>query len=290
VYSGAFCDLRFVFKKKKIVQRSILSSFLFNVFINELDEKIASLQRSIYKTRKFCVNEVCRNKSSRKNRRKVDFNFRTTNLKQVSKNSSTQIKEFIHEKSHSKNMGLEIKHVQHVRYVNNFLIGIAGSRELALQIRKYLNNFIRSNLHLKIKRDDLISCYNKQVEFLGHSVSFNQYKKEKNTVRERIYAVMKGRSIFKLSKNDKRLTKVTSNQFYSNISKRFKILLNQPKTSVIDEYNAEVSARFIVHKNLSFQFSEILCLDNREPLNELLSLANFNKLFSEKPPNLFLSC
>ena len=290
MYSGAFCDLQFVFEKKKIVQRSILSSFLFNVFINELDEKIASLQRSIYKTRKICVNEVCRNKSSRKNRCKVNFNFRTTNLKKVSKKTSTQIKEFIYKKSYSKNMGSETKHIQHVRHVDDFLIGIAGSREFALQIRKYLNNFIRSNLHLKIKKDHLTSCHNKQVEFLGHFVSFSKYKKEKNITRKRIYAFMKNRSILKLSKKDKRITKVTSNQFYFNILKQFEIPLNQPKMSIIDESNAESSARLIAYKSLSFQFSKFLCSDNREPLNELLSLVNFNKLFLEEKNNPFSSC
>ena len=60
--------------------------------------------------------------------------------------------------------------------MDEFLVGIVGSREFALQIRKDLNNFIKSNLHLEVKKDNLVSCNDKPVKFLGYLIGLNKYK------------------------------------------------------------------------------------------------------------------
>lgn len=296
LYSGVLYDLRFIFKKKKVIQKSVLSSFLFNIYMDELDKKITSLRKSIHQKRKFYRNVIYKSKFLNKNERKVDFNFVVTNLKQVSKKTFTQIKKFVCKKSRFesnrwKDIGLEMKSIQYIRYADDFLIGIAGKCEFALQIRKYLNNFIKNNLYLEIKKDHLTNCYDKQIEFLGYFISFSEYKEKRNAISKRIRAVMKNKdkSISRFLKSDKRLAKAKSHQFYSNVLKQFEILSNKLEISGMEKFHTKVFARLIAYKGLSFQFLEILRLDNWEQLNELLSSIDFNKLSSKKNNNSALS-
>jgi len=184
-----------------------------------------------------------------------------------------------------------MKSIQYIRYADDFLIGIAGKCEFALQIRKYLNNFIKNNLYLEIKKDHLTNCYDKQIEFLGYFISFSEYKEKRNAISKRIRAVMKNKdkSISRFLESDKRLAKAKSHQFYSNVLKQFEILSNKLEISGMEKFHTKVFARLIAYKGLSFQFLEILRLDNWEQLNELLSSIDFNKLSSKKNNNSALS-
>jgi hypothetical protein len=63
-----------------------------------------------------------------------------------------------HHKKYGRKKGiyLKVQYIQYVRYANDFLIGIVGSRNYANKIRKNINNFLKSNLHLEIKKDNLV--------------------------------------------------------------------------------------------------------------------------------------
>ena len=50
--SGIILELEHSFERKGVPQRSILSFFLFNVYMNEFDQKILSFQKKIKDTHK----------------------------------------------------------------------------------------------------------------------------------------------------------------------------------------------------------------------------------------------
>jgi retron-type reverse transcriptase len=272
--SGAIHDLILVFEKKGIAKGSILSPFLFNIYMHELDEKVVSLQKLIYETNKSHESVVYGNKEAEINYHKISRDFATDNSKRFlkkyrSKEVLIQARKTVYKKHHDKygrrkGVNSEVRHIQYVRYVDDFLVGIVGSREFALHIRKDLNNFIKSNLHLEVKKDNLVSRNDKPVKFLGYLIGLSEYKVKTSAIPKSIRAAMKNKnkSISRFLESDKRLAKAKSNQFYSNVLKQFDILLSKLKISISNKSHAEILPALIAYKGLGSSLLKSLSLGN----------------------------
>lgn len=299
--SGAIHDLQFIFEKKGIAQGSILSPFLFNIYMHELDEKVVSLQKLTYETHKSHESAAYGNKEAEINYRKIRRDFATDNLKRSlkkygSKEALIQARKTAYKEHHDKygrrkGVDSEVRHIQYVRYVDDFLVGIVGSREFALQIRKDLNNFIKSNLHLEVKKNNLVSRNDKPVKFLGHFIDFSEYKVKTSGIPKSTRAAIKNKnkSISRFLESDKRLARAKSSQFYSNVLKQFDILSSKLKISISNKPRAEILPSLIAYKGLGSYLLKTLSLDNWDQFNELLSSIDSQKLSSEERNNPALS-
>lgn len=299
--SGVIHDFQLIFEKKRIVQDTILSPFLFNIYMHELDEKMVSLQNLTYETHKSHESAVYGNKEAEMNHRKISRDFAANNLKRSlkkygSKEALIQARKIAYKEHHDKygrrkGMDSEVRHIQYVRYADNFLIGIAGSREYTVQIRKDLNNFIKSNLHLEVKKDNLVSRNDKPVKFLGHLIGLSEYRVETSAIPTSIRAAMKNKnkSIARFLESDKQLARAKSHLFYSNVLKQFNILSSKLKISISNKLHADILSTLIAYKGLGSYLLKTLSLDNWEQFNELLSSIDSQKLFSEEKNNPALS-
>jgi hypothetical protein len=75
--------------------------------------------------------------------------------------------------------------------VDDFFIGIVGSREFATPVRKDINNFINGNLHLNARKDNLIDCNDGQIKFLGYLIGFFEFKVKMSVILKAIRAARK---------------------------------------------------------------------------------------------------
>jgi hypothetical protein len=299
--SGAIHDLQYIFETKIVVQGSVLSPLLFNIYMHELDEKVVCLQKLTHDTYKSHESANYGNKEAEVNYRRTRRDFINKNLKRslgkyCSKEALIQSRKILYKEHHDKygrrkNIHLEARHIQYVRYMDDFLVGIVGNREFTLQIRKDLNHFIKSNLHLEVKKDNLISCTDKSVKFLGHLVGFSECKEETSAVPKSIRAARKNKNkcTSRFLEKDKRLAKAKSNQFYSNVLKQFNILSSKLKLSTINKPHAEVLATLIAYKGLGSNLLKALSLDSWDQFNELLFSIDPHKLSSEEKSNPALS-
>jgi len=299
--AGAMYELQFIFKKKGVAQGSILSPFLFNIYMHELDEKVIRLQKLTYETHKSHESAVYGNKEAEMNYRKISRDFATDNLKRSlkkygSKEALLEARKTVYKEHHDKygrrkGVATEVRHIQYVRYVDDFLIGVVGSREFALQIRKDLNNFIKSNLHLEVKKNSLVHRNDKPVKFLGHLIGLSEYKEKTSAIPKNIRAAMKNKnkSISRFLESDRRLARAKSHQFYSNVLKQFEVLSSKLKTSISNKTHVDVLASLIAYKCLGSQLSKKLLFDNWKQFSELLSCIDSQKLSSEARHNPALS-
>jgi hypothetical protein len=157
-----------------------------------------------------------------------------------------------------------VTRIQYVRYLYDFLIGIVGSRKYAVKISKYLNSFVKSNLHLKIKKDLVVYHNEKPVTFLNHLISFREYTSKPSVISKSMRAAKKNKnkSISKFLENDKRLAKSKSYQFYSNVLKQFAILSSKFNSSVRDKSHVNVLAGVIAYKYIGLQLMTKLSVTN----------------------------
>ena len=68
--------------------------------------------------------------------------------------------------------------MQYIRYVDDFLIGIVGLRSLVLNAQKQIDTFIKSDLHLKIKQNQIVNRNEGSVKFLAFQIYFAAFYKK----------------------------------------------------------------------------------------------------------------
>jgi hypothetical protein len=79
--SGVILELEHLFERKGVTQESVLSPFLFNVYMNELDQKILSLQKKTTHIHKSHENATYGNQEAERAYREISRDFTTDNLK-----------------------------------------------------------------------------------------------------------------------------------------------------------------------------------------------------------------
>lgn len=120
-------------------------------------------------------------------------------------------------------------HIQYVRYADDFILGIVGSRRLATLVQKNIDTFIKCDLHLQIKKNDLINRNQGAAKFLSYLVYLPSFHKKTRTKRKQIASTMKykRRIQARLRLADARLARAATNQARKDILMAFKKPLEQ---------------------------------------------------------------
>jgi hypothetical protein len=259
--AGGVYELQLIFEYKRVFHPSILSPFLYNIYMHEFDERVIRLQKLMKNSYKSFDSGIYKVQEMGKSYCNGTSAFIQHNLKTFLQNDESnkgfrEVRKMVFKK-HCQvyERCKEASCLQYVRYLYDFLIGIAGSRKYAVQIRKDLNKFIKSDLHLEVKKDSIVHRSEKSIKFLDHLISFREYELKTSVVPKSIRAIQKNKnkSITQFLENDKRLAKSKSYQFYSNVLKQFNILSSKLNISVSDKSHVNVLASIIAYKYIGLQ-------------------------------------
>jgi len=284
--AGTTLELKQIFENKGVAQGSILSPFLFNIYMHELDKKVIDLQKRTSDKQKSHESATYGNLEAEQSYRKISRDFATDNLRRSLKKYGTKeaiiearrkaYKEHYDKFGRRKGIDLEVRHIQYVRYADDFLIGIVGSREYASQVRKDINNFIKGNLHLKVKKDNIVHRNENPVKFLGHLIGLPEFKAKTSALPKSIRAARKHKrsSIARFTAADKQLARAKSYEFQANILKQVRFLAQKMKVSISSANNVDTISCILAYKELSIYLMKELKLTNWKQLFKLLLQTN----------------
>lgn len=166
-------------------QGSLISPILANIYLNELDVFMAEYPKSFNCGTKRKINpaykkplDVRRGKQEwlKRNEAKISEEKRREVMAQIQELNS-QLRSI----PYSDPMDTEYRRVVYVRYADDFLIGVIGSKEDARQVKSDVGAFIKEHLHLEMSPEKTLITHGSDfAHFLGYLITVSR---EQNSTR-----------------------------------------------------------------------------------------------------------
>lgn len=270
-----------------VSQGSVLSPFLFNVYMTELDKFIEALQAQYSVTDSASGwDSYVRNKYDQFARK-----FRTKNglartlaecgspeivLALYKKERSQFYKEYGSTRGENKNL----RYIKYVRYADDFVLGITGPRDFALKIATKIETFIKSNLRLKVHDVSLASRDKGAIKFLGFNVYLSSIKNKARTKSGKIKSIAKykRRSIARLQGSNARI----SQAYFNSIKHGFLNYLQNmyEKLNLKKDKNTDIAlVQHFINQNLKDILQNSPQFSNASDIN--LALRRFTQHFKD---------
>ncbi len=150
-------------------------------------------------------------------------------------------------------MDINYRRIKYVRYADDFLIGIIGSKQDATIIKEDIKNFLHEKLALELSDEKtLITHAENEAKFLGYEISVrksNDTKRNKNGVLRRVHnkriQLTLGKDMYKKKLLEYRVLeiKLHNGKEYWKAKSRPK-LSNNNDFEILDRYNKEIKGMY----------------------------------------------
>jgi retron-type reverse transcriptase len=270
-----------------VPQGSILSPFLFNIYMHSFDEFLERLNKPNKESYKEAKNSQYGDQEARKAYKRLQYKYGEGINHTLRKLGSKEVlmkqrkKDYTdHYKKYKVWSGIDKdnKFISYVRYADNFLIGIIGSRKYALQVKQDITNFLKSNLHLDVSKSELVNRNEGKVSFLGHFIKLVNLKMKTRVQNKKIAAAQKAKNkiLSRIKVNDQRLaralflrTQKKTIEILSNVSKLYALKPISKKNIEVTALNSAIEHLEAIRDNILLNSSSKSSLDTNLAINRL---------------------
>lgn len=156
-------------------QGGIISPLLANIYLHELDQYMEEYVNDFHQGRERPVNRNYQNVKHRQMRLRKKHQKMWPQLdekgRQQAKQDVKELEKKLRREPYYDYMNPQFKRVQYVRYADDFLIGVIGSKEDARMIKRDITIFLERKLGLELSQEKtLITHSNTKARFLGYDV------------------------------------------------------------------------------------------------------------------------
>lgn len=141
-------------------------------------------------------------------------------------------------------MDNDYQKMKYVRYADDFVIGIAGSKDCAVNIKETIKNFLKQELHLELSEEKtLINHLENPISFLGYEFrKWNEIKRTRVLYKNHKQRALSG--AIKLEIPKRKMKEFAIKNGYGNLDNFKSIhrakLLNNSELEILCTYNAEL--------------------------------------------------
>ena len=162
---------------KGLHQGSLISPILANVYLNEFDQYMEEFQNTFNTGEKRKLTSEynrIQNKEQRL-RKKVSTLPCSSSEKTEALQNLKHLRNLRVSMPCSNPMDSAYKRVFYQRYADDFIIGIIGSKQDAMQIKDEIGNFLTAQLHLELSQDKTLVTHGKdKAKFLGYDITIGR--------------------------------------------------------------------------------------------------------------------
>lgn len=231
-------------------QGGIISPILANIYLDKFDKCMKLFIQNFDKGERRKHNPLSSALSTRRCRA-------VNNLKNVVEETARkkiieQIKEIDKQKiqfHYGDEMDKDYRRMKYIRYADDFLIGIIGSKEEAMKIKEDIANFLQDNLALELSKDKtLITHTGRPANFLGYEITISKTNHVKRMAdgypRRSVNKMVRlriPRNLIKQKLFDYDAFKIKQGKGIEQWKpKERAILINNDDLEILSRYNAEI--------------------------------------------------
>jgi Type II intron maturase len=241
-------------QNSKVKENSILSFFLFNIYLHDFDQYMEDLnQKNIQK------DLLANSKTSKTN----DINYMN-------------------------------KSIQYIRYGNEVLIGLTGTRKFALNVQKKINSFLNSNLLLTTSKNRIFYKNQFPIMFLDHKIKIVNLPYNNSFIDKQLKIIRKFRdnALQKIKLEECRVARIKKNKLRIEILKFIDVMSRELNLSHTKRKDFDLLVSLFAYKFLGDILAKTLNLNNFEKLVNFLYLLNYDaasKNFSLRKLNVIMN-
>ncbi|MED1472709.1 reverse transcriptase/maturase family protein [Bacillus salipaludis] len=242
-------------------QGGIISPILANIYLTEMDKYILDLKKKFDKGKERAKNKEYESIRSRENYFKGKLNGKHGALKEGQRESIiAKLKESRKYRltlPSTDQMDPNYRRMQYVRYADDFIIGVIGSKEDVMRIKEKLAKFLNDELKLELSKEKtLITHGTKKARFLGYNICIsnveNQTKVENKEGKKYTMRSISGKVRLEMPKEAwvSKLVELKAIKMDGNVWKPMHrpFLINLDDLEILSTYNAQIRGMYEYYK------------------------------------------
>lgn len=216
-----------------VPQGNVVSPLLCNVYLHEFDVFMETLKTKYHKGKYLTPNleylkKIDLGKCARILSHELQDKIRRGNRRQL---FNKGIKPYLHDDNYIR--------LKYIRFADDFLMGVRGSKKIAEKIKTESNNWLEMNLHLKSNEKKTLLTYGigNKVKFLGFylfHVSYNQLPYRNSRRMEKIKRI-RNRVLARKAEANKKIQKRLKIDLIKIIKKKLEIPANPSTKFILNE-------------------------------------------------------